>query len=198
MAIDPTFVTVVSGLPRSGTSMLMRMLEAGGMPVVIDHDRKPDADNPNGYYEFEPVKAMKSDVSWLRDAHGKALKAIYLLLYDLPSEFHYRIVFLRRNIAEVIASQDTMLRRSGATTGGVEKQTLARNFQRHLQQVDIWLRRQPNMKALYVDYGATVRDPVASAKRISDFLGGNLDAVKMAATVDAGLYRNRMTTDSRS
>jgi len=185
------FVTIVSGLPRSGTSMMMRMLEAGGMPMVVDYDRKPDEDNPNGYYEFEAVKKMKEDVSWMGGAVGKAVKAIHVLLYDLPKEFRYRVVFMRRGLNEVIASQNTMLQRSGASTGKMETQVLARHFDTQLKQVDSWLQRQPHMKVLYVDYAEAVRDPLTYAQRISEFLGGALDWERMAATVDSGLYRQR-------
>jgi hypothetical protein len=193
MTSDQTydFITVVSGLPRSGTSMMMRMLEAGGMPVVVDHDRKPDADNPNGYYEFEAVKKLKIDSAWVNGAVGKALKAIYVLLYDLPKDFRYRVIFLRRSLQEVITSQDTMLKRSGAATGSMDQQILARHFEAQLKQIDAWLQRQANMAVLYIDYSDAVRDPVGSAARVAQFLGGTLDPAKMAATVDSGLYRQR-------
>jgi hypothetical protein len=191
------FVTVVSGLPRSGTSMMMRMLKAGGMPLLTDEERRPDADNPHGYYEFEPVKKLKSDASWLKDAGGKAVKAIYLLLYDLPEEFTYRIVFLRRSIVEVITSQDKMLSRSSAPTGSMDKQILVRHFETHLKQIDAWLRRQPNMAVLYVNYGIAVSNPQNTATRVAEFLGGTLDAAKMAATIDPDLYRQRADDDSR-
>jgi hypothetical protein len=193
MTSDQTydFITVVSGLPRSGTSMMMRMLEAGGMPVVVDHDRKPDADNPNGYYEFEAVKKLKIDSAWVNGAVGKALKAIYVLLYDLPKDFRYRVIFLRRSLQEVITSQDTMLKRSGAATGSMDQQILARHFEAQLKQIDAWLQRQANMAVLYIDYSDAVRDPVGSATRVAQFLGGTLDPAKMAATVDSGLYRQR-------
>ena len=186
------FVTVVSGLPRSGTSMMMRMLEAGGMPVVVDHDRKPDPDNPNGYYEFEPIKALKEDASWVAGAMGHAVKAVYLLLYDLPPQYQYRVVFMRRDLPEVIASQDTMLRRSGSATGNLDATVLARHFETQIRQVDAWLRRQPNFAVLYVKYADIVRDPAAAAEAIAAFLGGTLDAAKMAASVDPTLYRQRV------
>ena len=184
------FITIVSGLPRSGTSMMVRMLEAGGMPVVVDHDRKPDADNPHGYYEIEAVKRLKEDTSWVESAVGKALKAIYLLLYDLPKDFQYRVLFLRRSLQEVIASQDTMLRRSGASTGNMDKQLLARHFETQLNHLDAWLRQQPNMAVIYVDYTQAVSDPTGTAVRVAQFLGGRIDPVKMAAAVD------RTCTDS--
>ena len=110
---DRPFLTIVSGLPRSGTSLMMKMLEAGGLPVLVDNVREADVDNPRGYYEFEPVKALKSDASWVAPALGKAVKMVYLLLMDLPSDQDYRVVFMRRNLDEVLASQKAMLDRMG-------------------------------------------------------------------------------------
>ena len=185
------FITVVSGLPRSGTSMMMRMLDAGGIPGFTDNDRIPDADNPNGYYEYEPIKKLNEDSSWMAGAVGHAIKAIYLLLYQLPKDFNYRIVFMRRNLDEVIASQDAMLRRSGAATGTMDRRVLARHFETQLRQVDSWLRQQANMAVLDVPYAEAVRDPKATAVKVAAFLGGALDVDKMAASVDPALYRQR-------
>ena len=185
------FVTIVSGLPRSGTSMMMRMLSTGGVPVVVDHDRKPDADNPNGYYEFEPIKKLKEDTSWVAGAVGHVVKAVYLLLYDLPKEHKYRVVFMRRDLPEVIASQDTMLRRSGSPTGTIDPRMLARHFETQIRQSEAWLRQQPNFEVLYVNYADIVGDPATAAAAVSAFLGGDLDTAKMAASVDPGLYRQR-------
>src|SRR5262245_35974300 len=99
------FLTIVSGLPRSGTSMMMRMLETGGLPVLTDDVRTPDDDNPNGYYEFEAVKQTKQDDSWLQSSEGKAVKMVYRLLYDLPKDRSYKVLFMRRKMEEVLASQ---------------------------------------------------------------------------------------------
>ena len=94
MRVETESVTVVSGLPRSGTSMMMRILEAGGMDVLTDQIRTADVDNPRGYYEFEPVKKTKDDPSWIPEAAGKAVKMVYQLLYDLPDGFHYQILMM--------------------------------------------------------------------------------------------------------
>src|SRR6516162_10352886 len=114
---DNSIITIVSGLPRSGTSMMMRMLEAGGMPILSDNIRRADADNPNGYYEFEPVKHLSQDSSWLRDAYGKAVKMVYRLLYELPLEHKYKVLMINRRIEEVVASQDAMLQHMGKDKG---------------------------------------------------------------------------------
>ena len=195
--VTPDFVTIVSGLPRSGTSMMMRMLEAGGMPPVVDHDRKPDADNPNGYYEFEPIKKLKEDSSWVAGAVGRVVKAVYLLLYDLPKQHRYRVVFMRRDLPEVIASQNTMLRRSGSTIGALDPKMLARHFETQIRQVDAWLRQQPNFAVTWVHYADIVRDPATAAAGIASFLGGAVDPAKMVASVDPGLYRQRSASLER-
>jgi hypothetical protein len=171
--------------------MMMRMLEAGGIPVFIDNDRSRDADNPNGYYEYTPIKKLNEDSSWMAGAVGHAIKAIYLLLYELPKDYRYRILFMRRNIEEVIASQDTMLRRSGAATGSMDPLVLAHHFATQLRQVDSWSRQQKNMSVLDVQYADVVRDPTTSASKVAAFLDGMLDVGKMAATVEPALYRQR-------
>ena len=189
--VDRPFITVVSGLPRSGTSMLMRMLEAGGMPVLADGVRRADEDNPNGYYEWEPVKRLREDGSWLPDARGKAVKMVYLLLYDLPATHSYRVLFLRRDLGEVIASQRAMLRRQGKAEVALDDAQLAAVFRTHLQRVDAWLRGQKNFAVLDVDYATTLRDPGRAAAEIGSFLGGPLEAAAMAAVCDRSLHRQR-------
>ena len=107
-------ITIVSGLPRSGTSMMMRMLEAGGMEVVTDNIRKANGDNPHGYFEFEKVKKIKEDSSWLDETFGKVFKMVSMLLYELPSDKNYKIIFMKRNMKEIMASQRIMLKKARA------------------------------------------------------------------------------------
>lgn len=161
------------------------------MRLVVDHERRPDADNPGGYYEFEPVKQLKVDSAWLSDAVGAAVKVIYRLLYDLPGGYRYRVIFMRRRLEEVIASQDTMLRRMGRTASGMDADALARFFELDLKQVDQWLPEQANIDLLDLRYDEVMAKPTVSARRISDFLAGGLDEAAMAAVVDPALYRNR-------
>jgi len=189
--MDAKTITIVSGLPRSGTSMLMRMLEAGGMPVLTDHIRTADEDNPGGYYEFERVKQIEHDRAWLPEAQGRAIKLISALLKHLPAEYAYRVIFVRREMKEVLASQRQMLVRRNKPGGQVSDERLAELFSRHLEQVEYWLARQPNMKVLYVRYSDILADPVGQAGRINQFLGGSLEVKKMAKVVDYGLYRQR-------
>ncbi|MER2600322.1 MAG: sulfotransferase domain-containing protein [Caldilineales bacterium] len=188
----PAFVTIVSGLPRSGTSMMMKALEAGGLPVVTDAERTADEDNPKGYYEMESVKQMdKGDVAWLHSAPGKVVKVISALLEHLPAGYHYRVVFMQRAMPEVLASQKKMLARRGEPTDRISDEEMTRLFTRHLQKVDTWLRAQPNFAVLYVDYNRMLADPLPFVHQINQFLGGQLDEQRMAEVVDPQLYRNR-------
>ncbi len=184
-------ITIVSGLPRSGTSMMMKMLEAGGMPVLTDHIRTADEDNPHGYYEFERVKQIEQDKAWLPAARGKAVKMIGALLKHLPSDYAYKIIFMQRKMDEVLASQRQMLIRRDESADTISDEKMASLFRRHDEQVKAWLTAQPNMEVLYVRYGDVLADPARQAERISRFLGETLDVKKMAATVDRSLYRQR-------
>ncbi len=185
-------IVVVSGLPRSGTSMVMKMLEAGGVPILSDGLRAADEDNPKGYYEIERVKrlAEEHDKAWLATARGKAIKVISYLLKSLPPRFNYRVVFIRRELAEVLASQRKMLARRGET-----EQTPPERM-RALFEDDLWragyqLKRRPEFESLELQYTDVVARPLEQARRLAAFLGGALDAEAMAAAVDPQLYRNR-------
>lgn len=186
------FLTVVSGLPRSGTSMMMRMLEAGGVPVLIDHIRTPDDDNPRGYYEFEAVKRTKQDSSWLEDSAGKAVKMVYRLLYDLPNDRDYRVLFMRRKLEEVLASQRTMLQRKGVPSDAAGDQQMETLFRRELQAFYDWVAQQKHISMIDVDYNRVQEDPRAELSRVANFLGNHLDVETMANVVDSSLYRNRV------
>lgn len=185
-------VTVVSGLPRSGTSMMMKMLEAGGIPPVQDGVRTADPDNPKGYYEFERVKQMdKGDTAWMKDAQGKSVKIISALLKHMPKEYEYRVIFIRRNMSEILASQRKMLIRRGEDPNKMEDAKMSALFEKHLADIQGWLRDQPNISVLYVHYSDVLADPVAYAEKVNTFCGGNLDIEAMIEVVDPELYRNR-------
>ncbi|MCB0204244.1 MAG: sulfotransferase domain-containing protein [Anaerolineae bacterium] len=185
-------VVVVSGLPRSGTSMMMKSLEAGGLLPVTDELREADEDNPKGYYELERVKQMdKGDTSWVADAQGKVVKVISALLEHLPPGYEYKVIFMRRNMEEILASQKKMLERRGEPTDRVSDEDLTRLFSKHLQKVDTWMRAQSNFSVLYVDYNEMLASPEPFAHQVNQFLGGRLDEQKMATVVDPNLYRNR-------
>jgi hypothetical protein len=184
-------ITIVSGLPRSGTSMMMKMLEAGGMRILTDHIRAADADNPNGYYEFERVKQIARDQSWLPQARGKAVKIISELLKHLPPDYEYKVIFMRRQIEETLASQRQMLSRRGEVVHRAGDEKLAALFRRHLVWLDSRLKKQANTELVYVDYGAVIANPAVQAKRVNQFLHHRLDVEAMAGVVDPALYRQR-------
>lgn len=185
-------ITVVSGLPRSGTSMMMKVLDAGGIPPVQDGIRAADEDNPQGYYEFERVKRLdKGDTAWLAEAQGKAVKVISALLKHLPPTYTYRVIFVRRNMAEVLASQRKMLIHRGEDPGQVDDVQMSRLFARHLAEVEAWLAQQHNMRVLYVQYAEALANPQGCAAQINTFCGGGLNERAMALAIDPQLYRNR-------
>jgi hypothetical protein len=189
--MNSDIVNIVTGLPRSGTSMMMRMLEAGGMRALTDNLRAADADNPRGYYEFEPVKEIERDASWLEDAQGQVVKMVAALLKHLPSQYTYRIVFMRRRVEQILASQRTMLQRRGEPTDQVSDERMAHLYQKHLRRIEAWLSEQPNIEVLYVDYGRVLSDPADEAERINLFFKDALDEDRMAAVVEPALHRQR-------
>lgn len=185
-------IIVVSGLPRSGTSMMMRMLEQGGLEVVSDNIREQDEDNPRGYFELEQVKELDKggDKAWLGESRGRVVKVISFLLKDLPSDFDYRIIFMRRHLDEVLASQDKMLERRGEKKETNDEDMKAA-YRRHLKDVAFFCRYRKNFEAIDIQYDEVIQDPAGHAEKVNAFLGGHLDVQAMAAAVEAGLYRNR-------
>ena len=185
-------IVVVSGLPRSGTSMLMKMLDAGGLSVVTDGQRTADEDNPKGYFEVERIKSLAkdSDRRWLAGARGKAIKVISYLLRSLPPQFNYRVVFIRRDIEEVLASQNKMLARRGETDD-TPPERMRELFAKDVSRAQDMLAREPQFETLEVQYAAILARPLDEARRIAGFVGGGLDVEAMAAAVDPDLYRNR-------
>lgn len=185
------FITIVSGLPRSGTSLMMQMIDAGGMPALTDNIRTPDQDNPKGYYEFEAVKRTKQDPSWLESAPGKVVKMVYRLLYDLPGDRRYRVVFMQRHLQEVLASQGVMLERLQKKGGKAGDEQLRELFESELRKAEKWIQEQPNFEVLHVQYTELIKDPAPLAQTINQFLGGGLDTDAMIKVVDPSLYRQR-------
>jgi hypothetical protein len=185
-------IIIVSGLPRSGTSMMMKMLEAGGIPPLTDEIREADKDNPKGYYELERVKQMdKGDVAWLDDAQGKSVKVISALLRHLPQDYEYRILFMRRNMPEILASQRKMLIRRGENADDMDDEKMAALFEKHLQSTINWIEEQPNVSVLYVHYSDMLANPEPLVVKIQEFLNQPLNTNAMAEVVDPNLYRNR-------
>ena len=185
-------IVVVSGLPRSGTSLMMQMLEAGGIELLTDHERKADEDNPKGYYELEAVKKMKKgDTSWLQEAPGKAVKIITAILVTLPTDQLYDVIFMRREMDETLASQKKMLLRRGEDTDKVSDELMAAGFQKHLTEVFDWIGNQKNLRCLEISFNALVSIPDGEIDKICEFLGGALDIEAMSKVISPDLYRQR-------
>lgn len=185
-------IYIVSGLPRSGTSMMMKMLEAGGLSPLTDNIRTADDDNLQGYYEFERVKAMKDgDTNWVGDAQGKVVKVISALLEHLPSAYSYRIIFMEREMMEILASQRKMLERRGKPGNPAEDGKFAEMYSRHLEKVKTWLAGQGNMKVLYVHYNEMLKTPDLLADEVSKFLETSMDVKAMSGVPQAQYYRQR-------
>jgi len=182
---------VVSGLPRSGTSLMMQMLAAGGMPILTDGARAADQHNPRGYFELEAVKCTATDQTWLDMASGKAVKVIHLLLRDLPPRFEYRVLLMRRDMNEVLASQRAMLEPLGRTGAALSDDSLAAIYVSQLQCIKEWMLARPWFRVLEVDYAACVYRAAQTAARVSEFLELPLDCNAMAKAVDPSLHRQR-------
>jgi hypothetical protein len=189
-------IVVVSGLPRSGTSMLMKMLEAGGMEIVTDGVRTADDDNPKGYYELEKVKDLDKkgiDKSWVRKFRGRAIKIIAYFLKSLPDDNKYKVIFIDRNMEEVMASQNKMLanRNKPMSEDGAAEKSMIRNFENHLCKIKNTVLNKPWFDVLYIKHNDVLASPQEEARKINFFLGGRLNEEKMASAVDPNLYRNR-------
>ena len=184
-------IIIVSGLPRSGTSLMMQMLQQGGVEIVTDHVRTADVDNPRGYYELEKVKKIREDASWVPQTRGKAFKMVSQLLYDLPGSERYRLIFMHRDLDEVLLSQEKMLLRLGRSAAPREE--MKRAFALHLEKLQAWLKQQPNMDVLDVCYHDLIDRPKEQSLRVGEFLRGGVNVENMVKAVDQGLYRNRKT-----
>jgi len=184
-------IVVVSGLPRSGTSMAMKMLEAGGLTVVTDGLRTADEDNPKGYYEDERVKDLHQagDKTWLRESRGRVIKIISFLLKSLPADNNYQVLFMHRNLKEIVASQNKMLARRGEKNDTADERAIAL-LDEQVKDARFFLRR-PQFEVLELNYRETLDRPRPLALKMAEFVGRPLDVDKMTQVVDVQLYRNR-------
>jgi hypothetical protein len=182
-------IVVVSGLPRSGTSLMMQMLDRGGIPALTDAIRAADTDNPRGYYEYEAVKRTKEDASWVPAARGKAVKMVSSLLYDLPPGERYRVIFQRRDFDEMIDSQDKMLQRLNKPSA--PRDAIIQSFKVHLDRLFDWLPKQSHFRVHEVSYNDIIANPEAEVLRVAEFLDGAVSPEAMLQAIDASLYRNR-------
>lgn len=185
------YVTIVSGLPRSGTSMMMHMIDEGGIPALTDNIRKADQDNPKGYYEFDPVKRTRQDPSWLEQAPGKVVKMVHLLLLDLPLTCEYRVIFMRRRLEEVVRSQNVMLENKGKSREGLRDEQVMAMFRQQIKQVVEYMQAHRNFTFIEVNYNELLAEPKPWIDGINEFLGGGLDTARMLGVVDPRLYRQR-------
>lgn len=184
-------ITIVSGLPRSGTSLMMQMLAAGGMPILSDGERQADSDNPRGYLEWERIKQLPKEPACIAEAEGKAVKVISRLLLSLPEGHEYRVIFMQRPLLEVLASQEVMLRNRGTAKPGTDNSAIAAAFEKHLREVNTWLDSKAYVKSLRLPYHEVLRDAGEIARKLTQFLGIDLNVEAMTRQVDATLYRNR-------
>ncbi len=180
-------IIIVSGLPRSGTSMMMQMLGAGGIELMTDHARSADDNNPKGYFELEKVKSLAKEHSWMEDAQHKVVKVIAQLLYYLPNTYRYKVVFMNRDMKEVIQSQQKMLGRKGDTY----PVAIAKAFEKELEKVKVWADREPVVDILYLEHNDVIQNPEESAKKVAAFISQELDVNEMIKVVDPTLYRSK-------
>ena len=185
-------IYIVSGLPRSGTSMMMKMLEAGGLSILTDNIRTADDDNLQGYYEFERVKKLKDgDVEWIKDAQGSVVKVISALLEHLPAGQHYKVIFMEREMMEILSSQRKMLERRGKPGNPAEDGRFSELYGKHLDKIKSWLAHQTNMEVLYIHYNEMVEQPAVYAARVAEFLGTSLNVKEMGEVPQEKFHRQR-------
>jgi hypothetical protein len=190
-------IIIVTGQPRSGTSLMMRMLAAGGLTVMTDGVRTPDQDNPFGYFELERVRSLATDSAWLSAARDQVVKVISPLVPLLPRELEYRVLFMRRDLDEVLASQARMLEHRGRSSPTADAQRLKAEVAAHLELIERLLASEPAFEALDVSYRELLHAPATPVHAIARFLGKQLDEAAMRACIEPGLYRNRLAPGKR-
>ena len=187
----PLPLVIVTGLPRSGTSLVMSLLAAGGHPILEDHRRAPDPDNPRGYYEFEPVKSLMRDNTWLHAHAGQAIKIISTLLPFIPPDLPLDVIWIQRHLPEVLASQSTMLMRAGKPLAA-NPALLATAFQKQTMATEAFLTRRPRTRVLALQHHELLQSPVQQISRLLDFLPSLQNESKMLQTIDPALHRQRL------
>ncbi|MBN1780966.1 sulfotransferase family protein [bacterium] len=185
-------ISIVSGLPRSGTSLMMQMLEKGGMETMTDQNRKPDENNCRGYYEYEKVRSLQKDAAWIAEAEGKCVKIIAQLLYFLPGGFRYRILFMERHMEEIVRSQTAMLQNLGRTGAALEPAVLIKTFQDQTDKVRTFLSHCDHVQLMTVSYNTLIVDPQGESEKINRFFDYGLSVPAMVSAVEPSLYRQRI------
>ncbi len=187
-------IAIVSGLPRSGTSVMMQMLVAAGLTALTDEQRVADEDNPKGYYELGSVLRLQQDTSWLGNAGGKVIKVVSPMLVHLPDDYEYDVIFMRRNLDEIVASQSRMIANRQSDGAELNDEQLIKTYKNHLKDVYVWMGSHKNVRSLSMQYRDVIENTAAAAARVAEFLGRGLDPGSMVSAVDASLYRNRAST----
>ncbi len=190
--MDEETITIVSGLPRSGTSMMMEMLEKGGIEPLTDKVRGPDEDNPKGYYEYERVKELPEDTEWLEKAKGKSVKVLGELIKHIPEGYDYKVVFMERNLEEIIESQTKMLKRKGEDPDDISEKELRDTFKEYRKILKQQISSHLGMEVIYVSYNDIMSHPEPVIESISAFFDGELNTTEMLSVIDEDLYRNRL------
>ena len=187
-SIKPGYITVVSGLPRSGTSMMMQILEAGGIPPITDNVRQADTDNSRGYYEHELVKALvRGNQGSLKDAQGKVIKVVSTLLRYLSQKHQYKVIFMHRELQHVLASQKRMLNNLGSNADQENDSQLTQFYTEHLSKINSWLNQRDNIQVLHLNYADLLADPKKNIKQLLNFLELDLNSRKMLTVIDASM-----------
>ena len=182
-------ITVVSGLPRSGTSLMMQILRAGGMEILTDNKRSADENNSKGYYEYEKVKSLIKDNTWLSEAEGKAVKIIVQLLHFLPNQHEYKIIFMERDIDEVVLSQNKMIDKLNGKQTTIPHELLKKTFLTQVEKVKTLLAKNANL--VYVDYHNLLNSRDEEIDRINTELDLGLNVKQACQVIDKTLYRTK-------
>jgi len=191
VAMINKYITVVTGIPRSGTSLMMQMLNAGGMSLLYDDQRSPDISNPKGYFELEQVKRIHEDHSWLSMAQGKVLKITIPLIFYLPESYSYKIIVMKRKLSEIIRSQTEMLSERKISSTDSENMKLMSIYRKQLFRMNYWIKEDPQRKAIEISYNELITDSKSITKELVEFLEFAADANKMTSVVHNDLYRQR-------
>ena len=173
--------------------MMMKMLESGGMAIMTDGGRDADIDNPKGYFEYERTKDLEkeTDKSYISEGRGKALKVISFLIKDLPDDNDYRVIFMRRDLDEVLASQDKMIQRLGTTDSSADAEAMKEAYRNDIVRARLLCKKRPNFELIEVHYRSSIEDPVETSRKVNAFLGHRLDEKAMREAVEESLYRTR-------
>ncbi|MBN1925998.1 MAG: alkaline phosphatase family protein [Prolixibacteraceae bacterium] len=188
---DSTPIIVVSGLPRSGTSMMMQLLENAGIPVYTDEARKADESNPKGYYEHEKVKQLVRNSKWLGEAKGKAIKIVLPLLYKIPASLNYKVILMKRDMEEIIESQHRMLVNSGKIKEGTYAPGIEEIYRKYVDKMEGWAQKNKNIELLEVDYNQALANPTEIIHRVTGFLKLEKDTKILSKSIDPKLYRTK-------